>query len=515
MSQIDDPRTVADAPDDGVTVGDPAQLASLPPPPVVAPTPPPLRGPGRVTVAATRLSAGAAGLAAGPRRGSRARARMSGAAARLSAGAAGLAAGPRRGRVWEAAARLSAGVVGLAAGRRRGQGAPAAVERPPGRTARVAVPPLPPPDLTDWSVSGERTAGTSVDGLDVSVEPAPPAPPVEPDADPDLDVGPDPAVVPAPGLLRSRHQRRKEWRRVERARRYAARKSVRFPIFTRSILLWMLIFALMGTSAGGTAAVFWTHFNTQIAELREETEDFDKRSQVAEARIEMLRNQAVEDLDNRMKDLAPALAEPRTLQAAKLLSPYVWFVSTLDENGVPSVGTAYSVATDDRSTLLVTSYNVVRAGSVRPAPPIKLRKDPDEIGAELVNWDSGNDLALLRIDRPNQPVLEWAPEDAQAKLVGTRLYVVTGFGGAGATLNSAMTIDQNAKGLMHDGRIGTAAQGGPMVTTDGKVVAVASLVYQPLGFDPGELHYAVPVRKACDVLLTCTVQARRARIPTR
>jgi S1-C subfamily serine protease len=216
-----------------------------------------------------------------------------------------------------------------------------------------------------------------------------------------------------------------------------------------------------------------------------------------------------------MKELAPALAEPRTVQAGKLMSPYVWFVSTFDENGVASVGTAFSVATDDHSTWLITSYNVVRAGTVRPAPPIKLRKDPDEVAAELISWDAGNDLALLRMDRGSQQVLDWAPEDAQAKLVGTKLYVVTGFGGAGATLNSAMTIDQNAKGLLHDGRIGTAAQGGPLVMTDGKVVGVASLVYQPLGFDPGELHYATPIRRACDALLTCTTQSRRVRAPDR
>jgi cell division protein FtsB len=318
---------------------------------------------------------------------------------------------------------------------------------------------------------------------------------------------------PEPGWVRSRHQRRREWRRVERTRRHAARHSVRFPIFTRSILLWMILFSLTGMAAGGTAAVFWTHFNTQIAQLREETQDFDKRSDAAENRIETLRNDAVAEIENRMKELAPALAEPRTVQAGKLLSPYVWFVSTLDESGVASVGTAFSVASDQRSTWLLTSFNVVKAGTVRPAPPIKVRKDPEELDAELVSWDAANDLALIRMDRASQPTLEWAPEDVQAKLVGNRLYIVTGFGGAGATLNSAMTLDQNSRGLLHDGRVGTAAQGAPIVTTDGKVVGVASLVYQPLGFDPGELHYAASIRRACDVLLTCTMETRRVRPP--
>jgi S1-C subfamily serine protease len=286
---------------------------------------------------------------------------------------------------------------------------------------------------------------------------------------------------------------------------------VRFPIFTRAILLWWLVFALMGMTAGGTAAVFWTHFNTEIAKLREQNEDFEQRSKAAESRIDTMRNQAVADIDKRMQALAPALAEPQTVRAAGVISPYVWFVNTLDETGMASVGTAFPVATDEKSTWLVTSYNVVKAGTVRPAPAIKLRKDPDEVAAELVSWDAERDLALVRMDRGDQKILDWAPEDLQSKLVGNRVFVATGFGGVGATLNGAMVIDQNAKGLLHDGRIGTAAQGGPLVTTDGKVVGVASLTYNPLGFGAGELHYAVPARALCEKLLDCTTTVRRVR----
>jgi S1-C subfamily serine protease len=468
--------------------------------------------------------------------------------------------------------RVSASAAGLLAGRRRA--VPGDDEQPPpaeGAGGEDSLDPaylatLPPPpaapaplaepvgdlgELEDWSLPDWTVSGTTGEGdpgpvVDLSVSDVnsdravitPPDDTVV--ADPTEEIAPteeigavegtreieetdeatepaefEPALAgpPSPGWLSSRHARRREWRRVERARRHAARHSVRFPIFTRSILLWMILFAMSGMAAGGTAAVFWTHFNTQIAELQDATQDFDKRSDAAEKRIEGLRNDAVSEIENRMKELAPALAEPRTVQAGKILSPYVWFVSTLDENGVASVGTAFPVASDQRSTWLLTSFNVVRAGTVRPAPPIKLRKDPEEVDAELVSWDAANDLALIRMDRGSQPTLEWAPEDAQAKVIGNRLYIVTGFGAAGATLNSTMAIDQNSKGVLHDGRIGTAAQGGPIVTTDGKVIGVASLVYQPLGFDPGELHYAVSVRRACDVLLTCTLEARRIRPP--
>ncbi len=100
--------------------------------------------------------------------------------------------------------------------------------------------------------------------------------PVRPDA-----VGP---AAAAPG--RSARQRRSEWRRAEKARRYAARNSVRFPIFTRSVLLWMLIFALVGLAFGASGAFWWAHFNTQVSQLRSDTQDFETRSQSASADIE-------------------------------------------------------------------------------------------------------------------------------------------------------------------------------------------------------------------------------------
>ena len=51
--------------------------------------------------------------------------------------------------------------------------------------------------------------------------------------------------------------------------------------------------------------------------------------------------------------------------------------------------------------------------------------------------------------------------------------------------------------------VGSAWQGGPVVTQDGEVIAVASLAYQPLGFNPGQVPFAAPVNAACDTLLDC------------
>ena len=185
----------------------------------------------------------------------------------------------------------------------------------------------------------------------------------------------------APAMVQSRGRKRKEWRQTERARRYAARKSVRFPIFTRAVLLWMLLFALVGTAFGGSSAFFWAHFNTQISELREQTKDFDKRSQEAQGQIDAMRNQAITDINRQLKPIAPYIAESKTIQIAQVFAPYVWLVATLGEEGEASVGTAFAVAGDGPNTLMVTSLNTVSAASLTPAPAIELRKGTESLKA--------------------------------------------------------------------------------------------------------------------------------------
>ena len=91
-------------------------------------------------------------------------------------------------------------------------------------------------------------------------------------------------------------QRRSEWRRAEKARRYAARNSVRFPIFTRSVLLWMLIFALTGLAFGATGAFWWANFNSQVSQLRSDTQDFEARSQTAASNIDTQRKKALAEI---------------------------------------------------------------------------------------------------------------------------------------------------------------------------------------------------------------------------
>jgi S1-C subfamily serine protease len=64
--------------------------------------------------------------------------------------------------------------------------------------------------------------------------------------------------------------------------------------------------------------------------------------------------------------------------------------------------------------------------------------------------------------------------------------------------------DAAGNAITHDTGIGAAFQGGPLLDSEGKVVAVASRHYNPAGaFDPLAVFFAPPVRRACEVVLQC------------
>jgi S1-C subfamily serine protease len=329
----------------------------------------------------------------------------------------------------------------------------------------------------------------------------------------DLDGTPDAAIEP-PALdpppsgpsdpTPKGRDRRSEWRRTEKARRYAARNSVRFPIFTRSVLLWMLIFALVGMAFGASGAFWWAHFNTQVSELRSDTQDFETRSQSASADIEQQKNDATAEINAALAPLKDFLTESQTIALSATFGPSVYQVATLDDQGRPSVGAAFSVITGDNESIMLTSYAVIRAATVNPGPPVTLNKGAEQVEATILNWDPANDLALLRMKKGNVPVLDWAPDDVVANLLGKRVFPVSGTGGAGATLTGGTLIDQSTAGFQHTAPLGFDFQGGPVVTGDGKVIGIASLAYLPLGYDNGQIHFSPPISAACARVLNCT-----------
>jgi hypothetical protein len=132
----------------------------------------------------------------------------------------------------------------------------------------------------------------------------------------------------------------------------------------------ILAFAV-GSAASGVAFYSYYEFKKDQTEERVATflQGFDRRFKTATETIQAERQNAVAEIQKELEPLRRIQAEGGTLETlVEKAKDSVFFVSTLDENGQPSVGTAFAVASDSEQTLLLTSYNTVRAATRAPRP---------------------------------------------------------------------------------------------------------------------------------------------------
>jgi S1-C subfamily serine protease len=211
-----------------------------------------------------------------------------------------------------------------------------------------------------------------------------------------------------------------------------------------------------------------------------------------------------QDIRNQLDELQKFAASGSTLtDLVNKAQPSVYFVSTLDQNGAPSVGSAFVVFSDSQQSFLLTSFTTVQAATAQPGPAVTLRKQgQDDLDATVFTWDQGRDLALLSVTKPNLPALAWAGTDTQPK-IGDRVFAISGLGSTGASITQGFVADVSADGVQHDAPVGVQFQGGPLLNSDGEVVAVASRTYSPLGFQPESVFFAPLVRLSCDSVLRC------------
>lgn len=269
--------------------------------------------------------------------------------------------------------------------------------------------------------------------------------------------------------------------------------------------LTVLILAFsMGAALSGT--IFYSYYSFRKTEgekdIKQFTEGFDARFDTARKTIQNEAANARGEIQKELEPLRKIQKEGEGLEELlKKVAPSVWFVSTLDEGGAPSVGSAFVVASDGNESLLLTSYTTVRAATKQPGPPVEVRKGDQRIRATLHTWQEDRDLALLRLGRGGLPKLEFGPSDLK---LGDRVYAISGLGGAGGAVTQGAVADVSASGIQHDAAIGPPFQGGPLVDSDGKLLAVSSRTYNGgLNVPIDDVYFALPIRAACDKVLRC------------
>jgi S1-C subfamily serine protease len=268
-----------------------------------------------------------------------------------------------------------------------------------------------------------------------------------------------------------------------------------------------MVLLAMSVASAFTGAVLYAYYEYRLGKTDDRVDAFE--AGFGDALDEALgaigteRDEAVAQVQTELDELERLAASGATLSSLlEQAQASVWFVSTLDEAGQPSVGSAFVVFADNEKSFLLTSYNTVRAATVEPTPDLLLRKGEEQLQATLVSWDPPNDLALLTVDRPSLPALSWAPPDPPAQ-VGDRVFVVSGLGTAGGSISQGFVAGVSAEGIQHDAPVGAAFQGGPLLNSGGEVLAVASRAYSPLGFAPEAVFFGVPIRSSCAQVIQC------------
>jgi S1-C subfamily serine protease len=307
------------------------------------------------------------------------------------------------------------------------------------------------------------------------------------------------AEVPEP----SRRSEREEAKR----RRKEATPVWRERLVPKTVLGMSTIILAFAVGAAFSGVAFYAYYEKRLTENEKFNlnyksqfdDEFKKANDTIKA--ETVNGQAA--IQKEIEPLKRLAASGDTL--SKLLEkagPSTFFVQTQDEAGQPSVGSAFSVATDSKQTLLLTSYTTIRAATRQPGPQIIVRKGETQTKATLWTWHEEKDLALLVIPTPNVPALKFASGNPALRL-GERVFAVSGLGGGGGAVTQGFVADVSAAGIMHDASIGQAFQGGPLLNSEGNVLGVASRSFAPLGYASDGVWFAVPGKAACEKVLKC------------
>ena len=280
-------------------------------------------------------------------------------------------------------------------------------------------------------------------------------------------------------------------------------------LLPRSVLGITALILSLSLGAAFSGAVLYAYYEFRLDSSDKKADEFAatfaERLDTAVKIIEAERDQAKQDVRAELEPLEQLAATGETLERLRdEVSPSVFFVSTLAEDGSPSVGSGFVVFSDAEQSFLLTSLTTVKAATRQPGPPITVRQGSEEIEARLVSWedDGAHDLALLSINRGNIKRLPWAEGDPIIG-IGERVFAVSGLGAGGGAVTQGLVGDVSAVGVQHDAPVGFQFQGGPLVNSAGEVVGVASRGYSPLGFAPDAVWFAPVIKTACEKVLQC------------
>jgi serine protease Do len=169
-----------------------------------------------------------------------------------------------------------------------------------------------------------------------------------------------------------------------------------------------------------------------------------------------------------------------------------------DDGAGAALGSGFLVRADG---LIVTNRHVIAgAHAVRVRLP-----DGQEFPATIVGSDAVTDIALLKIDAGSLPALHLGSSESVS--VGDAVIAIGNPFGLGQTVTAgivsarARTLEDDPyiDFLQTDAAINRGNSGGPLLSTDGTVVGVTSIIFTPSGGSVG-LGFAIPAETVAAVV---------------
>jgi serine protease Do len=170
------------------------------------------------------------------------------------------------------------------------------------------------------------------------------------------------------------------------------------------------------------------------------------------------------------------------------------------------LGSGFIVRADG---LIVTNNHVV-AG----AKTVRVRlSDAREMPAQIVGTDAATDIALLHVNVGHLPVLRLGSSEKSS--VGDAVIAVGNPYGLGQTVTAGIvsargrTLDADPyiDFLQTDAAINRGNSGGPLLSTDGTVLGVTSVIFSPSGGSVG-LGFAIPAETVAAVIAQLEAHGR-------
>jgi S1-C subfamily serine protease len=277
----------------------------------------------------------------------------------------------------------------------------------------------------------------------------------------------------------------------------------RHRILPRTVIGISLLLLAFGLGGAASGVALFMYYQDKTDSSIAATRDFSSRVDQSIAAIQAEGTNARAQVQNELEPLRRLAATGETLgNVMTAAGPSVWEVRTFGVDGGPVIASAFVVAADTDKSFLISSYSALRAATSRPGPAVTIRKADRTLTAQLWTWDEPSDLALLIVEEGGLPRLDWAAPDSVR--LGDQLFALSGLGSKGAAVTQGFVADVSSSGLQHTAPIGSTFEGGPLLTADAKVVAMASLRYAPFGArSTGAVSMAPPIRAACNKVLRC------------